>query len=615
MNTDTRPTPIVPRARRLVTAALLLSTFNLQLSTAPAALTVTKIAAGSYHSLFLKSDGSLWGMGYNADGELGDGTLTNQYLPEQILSSNVTAIAAGGLHSLFLTPTTNRLVDLWAMGNDSFGQLGDGKTNSEYSDTPEFIESSGPLNVISAIAGGESYSLFLRNVGLVGAGKNLWAMGYNSDGQLGDGSYTTRYVPVEIVFSNVVAVAAGGSHSLFLKSNGSLWGMGYNADGELGDGTLNGQNVPEQIESGNVTAVSAGATHSLFLKSDGSLWGMGDNSYGQLGSGGGLWTSLPVQIVASNVTAIAAGGGDSLFLKSDGSLWAMGWNYYGQLGNRTTNNQYAPVQIVSSNVLAIAAGGIHNLFIKSDGSLWGMGEGSAGQLGVGLSNSFHAPIQIIPRLFVPNGDFEQADFSGWTSGGNFTESSVGIKATYVHSGTYGAQLGPIGAPGYLSQNILTTAGANYLLSFWLDSPDGATPNEFLVSWNGVTLFDETNIPAVGWTNLQFRVAATGPNTVLQFGFRDDNSYLGLDDITVVPDVQPVINGIVLAGTNLVLNAGNGQSGGTYFTLTSTNLMQPLSQWTPVATNLLDAYGDFTITATNAVDPGAPRRFFLLELRN
>lgn len=580
-----------------------------------AAPTVTQIAAGGYHSLFLKSDGSLWGMGLNEYGELGDGTLTNQFLAEQIVSSNVTAIAAGGLHSLFLTPSTNRLVDLRAMGSAAFGQLGDGKTNSEYSDTPEFIESSGPLNVITTTAGGGNHSLFLRNVGLVGFGKSLWGMGNNADGELGDGSYTTRYAPVEIVSSNVVAVAAGGSHSLFLKSNGSLWGMGYNGDGELGDGTYNGQNVPEQIEPGGVTAVAAGGAHSLFLKSGGSLWGMGDNTYGQLGSSVSFPVNFPVQIVASNVTAIAAGASHSLFLKSDGSLWAMGWNFYGQLGNGTTNNLYAPMQIVSSNVVAIAAGGVHSLFIKSDGSLWGMGDGSAGELGVGQSNGFHSPIQIIPRLLVLNGGFELADFSGWTSGGNFTECSVDIKSTYVHSGTYGAQLGPIGAPGYLYQDVLTTAGANYLLSFWLDSPDGETPNEFLVSWNGATLLDETNLPAIGWTHFQFRVTAAGPSTVLQFGFRNDNSYFGLDDVSVVLDDQPVITGIQLAGTNLVLNAGNGQAGGTYLTLMSTNLALPLNQWTPVTTNLLSAYGDFTITATNEVNPNAPQQFYILQLQN
>ena len=103
-----------------------------------------------------------------------------------------------------------------------------------------------------------------------------------------------------------------------------------------------------------------------------------------------------------------------------------------------------------------------------------------------------------------------------------------------HSGSYEAALGAVGSLSYLSQTLATTAGTSYLLSFWLNSPDGQTPNEFQVSWNGTTLFDETDLPAIGWTNLQFVVTATGTSTVLQFGAQDDPSYLALDDVSVVP---------------------------------------------------------------------------------
>ena len=102
----------------------------------------------------------------------------------------------------------------------------------------------------------------------------------------------------------VTKVAAGGYHSLFLKSDGSLWTMGDNDDGELGDGTYNQANLPEQIVASNITAIAAGVFHSLFLKSDGSLWTMGDNSYGELGDGttdnDNYNTNLPEQIVAGS---------------------------------------------------------------------------------------------------------------------------------------------------------------------------------------------------------------------------------------------------------------------------------------------------------------------------
>ncbi len=235
---------------------------------------------------------------------------------------------------------------------------------------------------VTKVAAGGTNSLFLKSDG------SLWAMGYNAYGQLGDGTYSNTNRPKQIVASGVTAIAAGEAHSLFLKSDGSLWAMGANVYGQLGDGTYNNTNRPEQIVAGGVTAIAGGSFHSLFLKSDGSLWAMGANVYGQLGDGTYNNTNRPEQIVASNVTAIAAGGVHSLFLKSDGSLWAMGANVYGQLGDGTYSTT-APYgtnraeQIVASGVTAIAAGGFHSLFLQSDGSLWAMGANVFGQLGDG----------------------------------------------------------------------------------------------------------------------------------------------------------------------------------------------------------------------------------------
>ena len=273
------------------------------------ATNVTAIAAGEYHSLFIKGDSSLWGAGYNYDGELGDGTYTDAHVPEKIVATNVTAIAAGYYHSLFL--------------------MRDG---------------------------------------------SLWAMGWNSSGQLGDGTYADVNVPKKIVTTNVTAIAAGHYHSLFLKADGSLWAMGGNGFGQLGDGTFNqtGINTPEQIVASGVTAIACGGDHTLFLKSDGSLWGMGDNESGQLGDGTVNSTNVPEKIVASGVAAIAAGQVHSLFLKSDGSLWAMGGNQYGELGDRTLNDTNRTEQILGPyNRIAIqlvSGGKVRLSFVGLDGT-------------------------------------------------------------------------------------------------------------------------------------------------------------------------------------------------------------------------------------------------------
>ena len=218
---------------------------------------------------------------------------------------------------------------------------------------------------------------------------------------------------------------------------------------------------------------------------------------------------------------------------------------------------------------------------------------------------------------ILNGDFETGNFTNWTSSGNFSYCGVSTSSNYVYSGQYGAKLGPSGSLGYLSQTLATTPGTSYLLSFWLDSPDGKIPNEFLVSWNGNTLLDQTNLPAIGWTNIQFVVTATTASTVLQFGFQDDPSYLGLDDISVVAAqavALPGITGVSLSGTNLVINGSNGLSGKTCYVLMSTNVTLPLNQWAPVATNVLNASGSFTITATNAVNLNVPQCFYILQMQ-
>ena len=419
---------------------------------------VTKIAAGYGHSLFLKSDGSLWAMGYNYFGQLGDGTTDsgNYYtnLPEQIMASNVTAIATGAYHSLFLKSDGS----LWAMGYNNYGQLGDGTYNS--TNQPEQIV---PSNV-TAIAAGAYHSLFLKSDG------SLCAMGYNTNGQLGNGTYNSTNQPEQIVSSNVTAIAAGGDHSLFLKSDGSLWAMGYNADGQLGDGTYNSTNQPKQIMSSNVTAIAAGEYHSLFLKSDGSLWAMGYNYFGQLGDdttdSGNYYTNVPEQIVASGVTAIAAGWGHSLFLKSDGSLWAMGNNYDGQLGDGSYNTTNRPEQIMGSGVTAIAGGSYHSLLLKSDGSLWAMGYNEFGDLGDGTYNyNTNLPEQIVAG---PPG-YNQ--ISGQLlSGGSVRLSFVGIAgANYALDRSFSLM------PANWVPQMTNSAGSGGVLVF-TNTPDPTTNN-------------------------------------------------------------------------------------------------------------------------------------------
>ena len=353
------------------------------------AQTVTKVAAGFTHSLFLKSDGSLWAMGNDVVGELGDGKNVNTNRPQLIVTSGVTDIAAGGSHSLFIKSDGS----LWTMGFNADGQLGNNTPliNNIYLNTnvPQMVVSSG----VKMIAAGRNYSLFIKN------DDTVWAMGQNDAGQLGDGNlYNRTNTPQRVAITGVItAMAAGYDHELFLKNDGSLWTCGFDLYGQLGDGTNNSTppyhtNIAEQVVASGVKAIGAGHYHSLFVKNDGSLWVMGYNNNGQLGDGSTTNSDHPKQILPSGVKAVTGGTDFSLFVKTNGSLWAMGNNNYGQLGDgvaitgsATTN---LPEQIVASNVTAVVAGMDHTLFIKSDGSLWGMGASDQGQLGDGIPLNF-----------------------------------------------------------------------------------------------------------------------------------------------------------------------------------------------------------------------------------
>lgn len=315
---------------------------------------------------------SLWGMGNNYYGEIGQDSAALRNTPAWI-DINIQSIAAGSYHSLFISEGDV----LWAMGFNEDGQLGDGSNENR----PTPVEISTEVRSASA---GQRHSLFIKN------DQTLWAMGQNSVGQLGDGTRTPRNVPVQIA-TGVQDTSAGHSHSLFLKTDGTLWAMGSNSSGKLGVTGASDRLTPVQIAS-QVRAMAAGAEHSLFVKEDGTLWAVGYNFNGQLGV---EVPSHTLAQVASGVESVMAGTHHSLFLKEDNSLWAMGLNGYGQLGDGTLLTRRSPVQI-ATNIQDYAVGSNHSLYVKNDGTLWAMGQNTNGQLGDGNGDGTSPIKQAIP---------------------------------------------------------------------------------------------------------------------------------------------------------------------------------------------------------------------------
>ncbi len=295
------------------------------------------------------------------------------------MAQAVTAMAAGEDCSLFVTTDGK----LWGLGSNLRGRLGLGGTGAlfETFETPAFI-----ADGVVAAATGWDHSVFIKADG------SLWAMGNNAYGQLGDGTTTTRLTPVKIA-DNVAAASVGTYHSLFLTTGGVLMATGSNTAGQLGDGTQIQRNTPVRIAD-SVASISAGAMHSIFVKTDGSLWAMGLSEYGRLGGGyDGYFAHASPRSVGSGAAMAVAGGEHSLVLKRDGTLWATGRNDVGQLGAGDLTNRNTAVQI-ASGVASISAGLAHSLFLKIDGSVWGMGENSNCELGDGSLTDRNAPVRV-----------------------------------------------------------------------------------------------------------------------------------------------------------------------------------------------------------------------------
>jgi alpha-tubulin suppressor-like RCC1 family protein len=301
---------------------------------------VVAVDAGYYHSLALKSDGTVWAWGAGNYGQLGDGTTpTARSTPGPVVNlTGVVAAAAGSYHSLALKSDGT----VWAWGDwggdPPVAQLRKGRTTtfSTSSSTPVQVVN---LSGVVALAAGEYYSLAVKSDGTV------WAWGDNDLGQLGDGTTEPRITPVQVVnLTGVVAVAAGSLHSLALKSDGTVWAWGSNYSGQLGDGTTTDRSTPGPV--GNLTgvvALAAGHHHNLAVKSGGTVWAWGDNYYGQLGDGTTTIRSTPGPVEnLAGVVAVASDGEHSLALKSDGTVRAWGWNIWGALGDGTTTNRSTP---------------------------------------------------------------------------------------------------------------------------------------------------------------------------------------------------------------------------------------------------------------------------------
>ena len=325
-------------------------------------------------------------------GWYGDGPSNEQDLPTAVGGlTNVVSIRASNSFSLALRSNGT----VWAWGNDANGQLGNDILSDL--DYPTPVEVPIPAKVVS-IGEGKDFGM------AVDARGRGWVWGLNSQGQLCLGNTRDQLVPV-VALKAVAAAAGGDQHALWLRSDGTVVGCGQNEEGQLGDGQFTDSTTPVGTRITGVASISSGSEFSEATEKDGSVWMWGNNSSGQLGVGNIVSSDLPERVpLQAAALDVSCGGnypsnGHCLTILSDGTVWAWGNNSSGQLGDGSTTNRARPVQITPPpgvSFVEVAAGGVHSLALDTHGNVWAWGDNTYGELGDNQAETYSTtPIEVL----------------------------------------------------------------------------------------------------------------------------------------------------------------------------------------------------------------------------
>jgi alpha-tubulin suppressor-like RCC1 family protein len=374
-------------------------------------LTFAQISAGAAHTCGVTTSGDAYCWGWNASGQLGDGTMTRQLVPQPVagglsftqISASVVEAGAprafkGGRHTCALS--TTGAVYCW--GSNYFGQLGDGTQGDHH--TPMAIASDLAFEQISAGA---------RHTCGVSTSGAAYCWGNHYDGEVGDGTDTydadlmneslPRPTPTAVVGGHTFAqISAGGQHTCGLTTAGAAHCWGNGLSGQLGDGI---QHAPAKSPSAVVgdrtySQISAGGHHTCAQTPSGEAWCWGSNYDGQLGDGYYQTQSAsPRAVVGGHTfTQISTGNRHSCGMTPSGEAYCWGYNYNGQVGlfpyrDLVPHAVPAPAQVKAPQLALaqISTGGHHTCALASWGEAFCWGWNLYGQLGDGTTGRRSTP--------------------------------------------------------------------------------------------------------------------------------------------------------------------------------------------------------------------------------
>ena len=366
---------------------------RIPLPLAPSLGPIPSVTAGNVNDVVMRPDGSFLAWGSNSSGQLALGVADSAPHPVPVnfaTGAQWTSMAMGNGTTIAVRADGT----LWGSGFNSTSQIGDGTTVNR----PSFVQIGTDTDWRSASTG-NGHTLAIKTDG------TLWAWGNNSSSQLGDGTAISRSTPIKIgTDTNWRSVlATNGTFSIAQKTDGTLWTWGSNGNGQLGDGSTTTRTRPVQVGTDtDWKSFAAGSTHVIALKNNGTLWGWGLNSSGQIGDGTTTQRTSPVQAgSATNWSSIAAGPAHSFGVRSNGTLWSWGNNTSGQLADGTFTSPRTTITQVGTSTgwLALPSASLstasHLLVMAADRSLWTCGLSASGQTGFAGRNLF------VPELAVP----------------------------------------------------------------------------------------------------------------------------------------------------------------------------------------------------------------------
>ena len=218
---------------------------------------ITQIDSGAQSSYAVQAGGSVWGWG-GGTASIGNGATTPAYTPVRLHMDHVNKVSGGYRHTLFLKDDGS----VWSVGGNEHGQLGNGQQTTAITTSP--IEVKGLSDVI--MVSGDNHSLVLRSDGTV------WGFGGNEKGQLGNDSRQNALKPVQVEnLPSIVSVAAGMYTSAALGNGGEIWVWGLEAYG--GGGKPDVIRKPTMLKgNGEYKAIDIDQFYGTALRADGTVW-------------------------------------------------------------------------------------------------------------------------------------------------------------------------------------------------------------------------------------------------------------------------------------------------------------------------------------------------------